>query len=330
MSILETRERVSRSLLDFARDQWAQMGVFVEASRRDLWAQDPEALLVFTLEVARDDARLFDEVLDWLRLNGDLISGRRLARLSPDAARSLVEAAVEWAWRHGSPLRLRLRDLEAPSEPTPLFEQPGLPGRSDDIFLRHGFAKPVTSPSEKSSRPEPTLPINFAFRLRALVGVSTRAEILRFLLTARTEAVTTLAVADAAVSTKRNASATLGDLAAAGVLERFWVGNEARFRIDRDRWATFLELEQVPDFRDWPALLGALAEIHRWLRSPEADKLSDYLRASEARRLMSGVGPLLARAGVPPVWEGEGADYWPSFVETTTAALELLGGQPAE
>jgi len=326
MPISEASERVSGALLHFARDQWAQMGVLVEASRRDTWAQDPEALLVFTVEVARDDARLFDEVLDWLRLNGGLVSGRRLSRMSEaNPARPLVEAAVEWAALNGSPLRLGSAVAQTPSEPVPLFGSPGLPGRSDETFLQHGFVKPATAPSNKSSTPDLSLPVNFAFRLRRSLGVSTRAEIVRFLLTSGGDAATTLAIAKAAASTKRNVNDTLGDLAAAGLIERFWVGNEARYRLDRDRWARFLGLEAVPSYRAWPELLGALGEIRRWLRSPEVEGLSDYLRASEARRLMSRAGPLLQRAGVPVVQAGEGAEYWASFVETVENALAALG-----
>lgn len=60
------------------------MGVFATARRADRWAADPEALLLFTLEVARADARLFDEVLDWLALNERLVSVQRLRNLYRD------------------------------------------------------------------------------------------------------------------------------------------------------------------------------------------------------------------------------------------------------
>jgi hypothetical protein len=36
--------------------------------QREEHAADPEALLLFTFEVGRNDPRLFDEVLDWLAL----------------------------------------------------------------------------------------------------------------------------------------------------------------------------------------------------------------------------------------------------------------------
>ncbi|MEX2645343.1 MAG: hypothetical protein WD249_03680 [Gaiellaceae bacterium] len=320
-----TSDRISRALLEFARDQWAQLGVFMETARRDQWAQDPEALLLFTLEVGREDARLFDEVLDWLRQNGDLVSARRLAHLSQgDPVRPLLEAAVEWAGRHGARLRLGSAGAPTQAEPVSVFRRPGLPGRADETFLRHGFVKPVTVPSQKSSEPDLSLPINFAFRLRRHFGVNARAEIVRFLLTSAVDSATTLAVSEAAASTKRNVSGALTELVAAGDIERYWVGNEARYRIDAERWAAFLALDVIPTYRDWPHLLRGLAEIRRWLARPDLEELSDYLRASEARRLMDVVGPMLQRAGVVVAKGGEGADYWPSFVETVESALAAL------
>jgi len=327
MSLSETRERVFSSLLDFARDEWAQMGVFLTGGRRDTWAQDPEALLVFSLEVARDDARLFDELLDWLRVNGDVVSGRRLAALAGhDPALPIVRAAVEWAAQHGSPLRLGSGFAAPHGEPAPLFRNAGLPGRADETFLAHGFLKPPTAPSGKSAAPNVELPINLAFRLRRHFGVNARAEIVRFLLTAGVPDATTLAISVAAASTKRNVSDALASLAAAGDVERYWVGNEARYRLDRERWARFLGLDpdRIPGHRDWPQLLHALAEIRRFLARLDLDELTDYLRASEARQLMKGVEADLRYAGVPVSHARTGGDYWETFVENVDAALATL------
>jgi hypothetical protein len=85
MSISDTRAEVEAALLAFAWDEWAQMGVLASPTRTSPWAQDPEALLGFTLELARADPRLFDEVLDWLVVNEHLISVRRLRSVdAPD------------------------------------------------------------------------------------------------------------------------------------------------------------------------------------------------------------------------------------------------------
>lgn len=327
MPVSETRERVFSSLLDFARDEWAQMGVFLTGGRRGTWAQDPEALLVFSLEVARDDARLFDELLDWLRVNGDVVSGRRLAALARhDPALPIVRAAVERAAQHGSPLRLGSGHVMPHGEPVPLFRNAGLPGRADEIFLAHGFLKPPTAPSGKSAAPNVGLPINLAFRLRRHFGVNARAEIVRFLLTTAVPDATTLAISVAAASTKRNVSDALASLAAAGDVERYWVGNEARYRLDRGRWARFLGLDpdRIPGHRDWPQLLHALAEIRRFLARPDLDELTDYMRAGEARQLMSRLKPVLGYAGVSVGDSGHGADYWPTFLQNVEGVLARI------
>jgi hypothetical protein len=329
MSISTVREDVSRKAVAFAWDQWSQMGVFATPQRpADAWAQDPEALLVFTLDIARDEPRLFDEVLDWLRANGSLVSGRRLTRLAaPDTETdALVRAAVAWAAKQGSPLRMGGDPPDVPAEPRMVSRVETTPLRADETFSAHAFLKSAAEPSGKSVAPPALAPINLAFRLRMLFGVGSRAEIVRYLLTADVPQTTTLAIADAAVSTKRNVNDALKDLASARAISRVVAGNEARYSIDRRRWGHFLELDsaEIPIFRDWPALLAALAEINRWLWRSDADTLGDYLRASETRRLTDRLRPLLVRAGVSVQDHGLGPDYWPSFVATVENALRLL------
>ena len=62
MPLSELRDRVRRGFLEFAWRQWAQAGVSANISGFDRWAIDPEALILFTITVARRDPRLFDEV----------------------------------------------------------------------------------------------------------------------------------------------------------------------------------------------------------------------------------------------------------------------------
>jgi hypothetical protein len=326
MSISTLRDEVQTTLVDFAWSQWAQMGVFASTDRRDPWAQDPEALLVFTLHIARREPRLFDELLDWLRLNGRLISGRRLASVCPrgDRERPVVEAAVDWARTHGSTIQIGDRHLVQKDE-EPLFETVRVTN-PDDVFRSHGYLKPATQPSFNSREPDLRAPINLAFRLRQHFGLaSSRAEIVRFLLTSGVPDANALAIADAARYAKRNVNETLAALVAAGDVERYTRGNEGRYSVDRARWADFLGIapDELPSYRDWPRLLLALRELARWLDDPRLADLSDYMRASEARALMERLEPTLTAAGVPVSRDGAGADYWPTFEQN----LERLLGQ---
>ena len=137
---------------------------------------------------------------------------------------------------------------------------------------------------------------------------------------------TALAIADAAVSVKRNVNNALADLVASGQLSRHTTGNVASYSLDRRRWADFLGLKEheTPTYRDWPRILGALADIDRWLYDPRNEGLDDYLRASEARRLVGRPGNTLAQAGIAVGREGQSEDYWPSFVTTVEAMVAAL------
>jgi len=321
------RQRLNAALLDFAWDEWAQMGVLATPGRRSPWAQDPEALLLLTLELARDDPRLFDEVLDWLGHNEPVVSTRRLRSLCEDCDdERLVSATLNWvAGRRGrQPPR-----PPAPGDraPEPLFRGLSAPVRSADAaFLAHGLLRPEAIPSGKSRDPDLTLPINFAFRLRHLLGVSARAETVRFLLTSDVQSASVAAVASSGGYAKRNVQEALRGLHAAGAVSVIAVGAERRYRTDRAVWAHLLgsDASDLPIHRDWPQLLGALRRMLRWLARPELARFSEYLLASQARDLLDEIHPRLAQAGVVTAASRGGDTGWKDLVETVERTLVAL------
>jgi hypothetical protein len=331
MRISELRSRVSDRLVEFAWDQWAQVGVFASSRRTDRWAADLEALLVFTFEVARDDPRLFDEVLDWLVLNERLVSIQRLRNLCrDDTDRALVEAALAWTaqWRRPR-TGPRSAAPVASAHGVQLFRDVRADGRrADKIFRTYGWLKPPTERSGKSRLPDVLAPINFAFRLRQLLGVGARAEVVRFLLTVNAPSATAQVISASAAYAKRNVQEALTALHLAGVIDAVTVGNEQRYSIDRERWATLLGLavDALPSERDWPELFHALRVLLRWLYDAQHDELSDYMLASEARTVADEILPELRRAGVRVGVDGRpGPDYWQDFVELASVAVDALG-----
>ncbi|HWH94055.1 MAG TPA: hypothetical protein VNT03_09350, partial [Baekduia sp.] len=145
MPISETRQRLERGLLDFAWNEWAQLGVLANAPRSSPWAQDLEALLVLSLDVARTDPRLFDEILDWLVRNEALVSIRRLRTLARHSREpSLIEGALDWLAQHRPKARFS-RPIKMASAPESrrLFFDEGFPiHRPDEPFLEHGWLRP--------------------------------------------------------------------------------------------------------------------------------------------------------------------------------------------
>jgi hypothetical protein len=316
MHISELRDDLRGRLVAFLWDQWGQLGVLAATSRRDAWAADPEALLLLSFEVGREEPRLFEEVLDWLATNERLISIQRLRNLARDEAdRALVESVLGWL---GARRRRVPQDpLRVEEHTEPFFRGFGFPvGEPDPAFLAHGFLKAPTELSGNSRPLDLRASIAFAFRLRALLGIGARAEAVRVLLTARAPWVNVQVIAASTAYSKRNVQEALNSLLAAGGVWASELGNEGRFEAPRERWRQFLEIDQLPLHEDWPQLFDAYRLLLRWLADPAHAGLSEYMLASEAREVMSAAAEDLRFAGVPvPLGGPDGAAYWPYFAE---------------
>lgn len=300
MSISELSEQLEESLDRFAWEEWAQMGIFATAGPPRKWAQDPEALLLFTFEVGRGDPRLFDEVLDWLITNEQLVNLRRLRSLSVDPEdQALTEAVIGWLGRQKPKARFAQTGLRQPQPAVqPLFFDEGFPvGQPDAAFAEHGWIRPAFTGTRKSVPPTIDAPINLTFRLRLLFGITARAELARLLLTMAPGA-TGATLARAAGFTKRNVHEALSSFERAGVVSVVGIGHELRYRIDHERWSKFLELPESIQHVDWVPMLLSLRRMLRWSREARRTEPSTYLFASRTRDLIERMRVDLLAAGI--------------------------------
>jgi hypothetical protein len=303
MDVSAFNRQFSDKLVAFAWDEWAQMGILATPHGRSPWAQDPEALIIFTLEVARREPRLFDELLDWMLVNEPLLSVRRLRAMCIDETdRSLTAATLAWL-AHQRP-RARLGDGAKGtngSTPQSLFHSEIAVSEHDEDFASAGWLRPPLSPSHKSQPPDPNAPINLAFRLRLILGVGIRAEVVRILLTTQAPWVNAQTLARSTGYAKRNVHDALAGLSAAGVVSAFTVSAEQRYTADRPAWAGLLccDPHELPVHRDWPQLLAVLRRVLRWSVQPDLAAKSGYLRASSACDLLETISSDLAVVGIP-------------------------------
>lgn len=324
-----TKRELDEAVADFVWSQWTQAGLAGVARRRDRWAIDLEALYLFSVRFAPREARLFGELLDWLRTNARLMSVKRLRNLTHDEwSRKLVEACILWAGIAPPATQRRARRTGA-SSPKALEALADLyVSTPDPAFAAFGFLWPETPASGKSLAPDVSQPINLSFRLRLLLGVSSRAEILRYLLTTEDKESSTSEIAHASGFGKRIINEALPELVESGVIEGRREGRELAYRLDTARWAAFLELStrSLPKYVDWIRLLSVLWEMVRWFDEDSTTERSEYLRASEARRLVQRIQADLLAAGVrmPDDRGAHGAHYWPVFMRTVEATLQML------
>lgn len=333
MSLTSSTNYFSEAVLDFVWRQWGQLGVFAAARTPDRWCQDPEALLVFSLEVARREPRIFDELLDWVQVNRDTLMVHRVRHLLShgDAPpRGLVDAALA---------RTGAQKLARPSVPAPGLE-PVFPTLGivlepfDEVFQAHGYARPPFRGSGKSRKAPTDTAIALAFKLRAAFGATARSEALRYLLVRGGEA-STVDVAEAAMMSRFGVQQTLDELASAGLIRRRLKGKrDFRWSAERQVLEAWLATAdgQLPAWIGWPAIFRGLIEIWRWLHDPSRGAESPYVLASGAARLMRRVIPLFEGQGL--AWlprhpdEVPIATYLPTFQEDIAALAAILNGVP--
>jgi hypothetical protein len=327
MSLQHLTNTFEEAMLSFVWRQWGQMGVSAPVGRRDAWCQDPEALLLFSLEVARREPRIFDEVLDWLGAYGSELMRQRLQNLlrdDPHANLPLVSAAMESAKLPG------LIPAKGKVQPPPhadwgaVFEGPHVRLAEvlllDPVFLAHDLRRPPFHRSSKSSPPSLSERVNFGFRLRAAFGPTTRAEVIRCLLlrpgrehgTAEIAALTSLSRVGVHQALDAFARAGLCETAQKGRKDLIWW-------VEASRWREWLGVEpaEMPQWVDWVSVYRGLAVLWRWFHHTGRESETDYIRASRARDAMLAAAPLLTNKGLAwkptPPERFRGVDYWDAF-----------------
>ena len=339
MSLTKFRQDFREALLSFIWRQWAQAGVSGHAAKKDSWTIDPEALLLLSAEVGRYEARMFDEVLDWLLTNARRISLQRLKNLlksDPEYPTGLLASIGDCIQAYDPAVRWTFAsDRDGTQKKEPLFMlQDGKPllvsGEPDPHFARHGYLRTSYKPSNKSMLPVLSKPFNIAFRLRQFFGVNSRAEVVRVLMLHRGGELKIATIADAAGFAKRNVNEALTGLAEAGVIQVRCRGKENLYAMHPAHWLELLELREkdLPEWLDWPKLFRTFSLIHRWQDNVTRRELSLYMQSSEARQLMRRLAPDLSgalpglRLTDDRLYQGE--DYLRVFVNDTERILRRL------
>jgi hypothetical protein len=303
------------NILDFLWRQWSALGIAGGARTEDKWAIDPEALLIFSLEMARYEPRLFDEILDWIIVNAKWIDNQRLRGIvkgkNENAVRLLSAVAsfvskeagtYERKWKsisllakhsptNGAEILFRAKEGRAYPEPR----------NASAPFQDFGFLREPIS-VRKMTKPVPVAPrSNIRFLLRALFGVGSRAECILFLLTH--EAGHPSEIAKAIGISFMGARNTLIELSGSGlVLTRIKGKRKIEYWILQKRWWEFLsgvKLEDagIPVWIDWISLFSALMNV--WNVLVEADKTqSDYMRSSKLREGMETISREFLKSGL--------------------------------
>jgi hypothetical protein len=281
---------VQELAVDTAWSLWTELGVSGSVRHHSDVGVDLEALILATAYLGRLDARLLVESLDWCVGNSRFASSDRLRNLLR-AADANVQSAFG---RYAATVR-KLRRVSWPGTGEP-----------------YDF-----SPTRSSLPPDLRRPALVQLRLRALLGVSARAEVVRWLLDQPDRFVGSLELSMKAAYRKDNIADTLDLLSRAGLVVETTMtptGNQRVFRLDQasELVKALLQWSIVPQQR-WDACFRVIVSLVEFASSsveraaPRAANIQGLLRTLQSDLRWLGTFPAL-RLGVDAV--NEDFDNW--------------------
>ncbi len=334
-------------LLNFLWRQWSALGVAGHSRSDDPWIIDPEALLLFTCTLGRHEPRLFDEVIDWLQVNGPFINILRLKRIlrTEKFAGGRVLAAVAGLMSKGAEV-LKWKKLAESAEPAVSPEGSSsrktgrlmpIIGDPDPHFARYGLKRGPLRLRGYSQTFRPTAQTNLLPQLRALFGINVRCEIVLYLLTH--EAAHPSQIARDSYYFSRAVQNALVDMSRSGIVQLRSAGREKNYWLKPEHWAVLLNRDEELRNDDvvslnsglfarwitWPPLFRALERIWSKLTDAKLMTLDPLLQSSEVRQLIIEVRPSIERAGFDKALSDDrqylSEKYLPVFLSDITRLL---------
>jgi len=280
-------------VLDLLWRQWTTLGI---AGHGKQWFGSPidtEALLLLTCTAGRYDARLFDAMVEWVRVNGQYINVQRLKRIistedfagvqvvrAVAATASNSVSAAKWAStktvdRKGEPVQLFFlkdgRPMPTVREHDPIFKEHGL---IRDRYEARGVVQ--------SFRPEPVA--NLVMRLRAFLGVNARCEIITYLLLNDQGSPSSLA--RDAYYFPLTISKAMAEMRDSGYLTSRINGRRRDHRLEPRGWRDLFLGDSRPPWVVWPRLFRAFEALWLFFWDAALPNKEPLAQASSLRRLL--------------------------------------------
>ncbi len=293
LSLTNYRADFRDRVLDLLWRQWTALGVTGHGAQLRGSPIDPEALLLLTCTAGRYDARLFDAMVEWVETNGQYINVQRLKRIisteefggeqvlrAVAATASTSVSAAKWA---------TTMTVERKGKPVPLFYlKDGRPlptvREHDPTFKEHGLLRDQYEARGVVQRFRPEPAANLVLRLRALLGVNARCEIITYLLLNDQGSPSSLA--RDVYYFPLTISKAMAEMRDSGYLASRVNGRRRDHRLVPDGWRDLLLGSERPPWIVWPRLFRALEALWLFLWDGALLKKEPLAQASSLRRLL--------------------------------------------
>jgi hypothetical protein len=300
--LTKSKDQFQDQIFDFLWRQWSTLGIAgTVASKNDNRIIDPEALLLFSLGICRYEPRLFDEIIDWLFQNGRFINVQRLQQIQHnyDFHCGPQLGAIAGMLAKKTNYRLKWSGLakqycQLKNEPL-FFNKDGsvLPcpqeKEADPDFLSHGLRRGPVNLRGYSQPFDSQNPACLLLRLRALFGISARAEILCLL--ASIKEIHPSRAARITSYYQKTIQTTLVEMAQSGVILTRTSKKEKFYRLKPQALDSLLKPNgQSADWICWPPLFKTVEVIWEMLCEFAGQEMDTLLLYSELKKRMSAAG----------------------------------------
>ncbi|MGH2378328.1 MAG: hypothetical protein ACRDGT_07610 [Candidatus Limnocylindria bacterium] len=223
-------------LLDLLWSLWEELGVPGTVRRRhgDVFI-DPEPLVLFTALHGRLDPRLRDESIDWVITHGEYVSKARIKNLRKS-----------WSAEEDTSFARYAATVNA-------YTELGWPDDDATVLSFRPRARAVL----RDLAPTPLL----SLRIRAMFGVSARAELIRVFVSNPDAAFTATELAEETAYVRRQVVRALESLQLAGLIRSLRAGANTRFELARGADLAALVGPRPARSPRWQAVLLVFKEI---------------------------------------------------------------------
>ncbi|MBI4802605.1 MAG: hypothetical protein HY796_08800 [Elusimicrobia bacterium] len=314
----EYREQLLDLILNFLWRQWSALGVLGTSSSEDEWILDPEPLLLFSLETARYEPRLFDEILSWLWTNGALLDIARIKKLllernSEETARVvggtlnyLVDFADNRKWQgivkfanekflvNSKDKAVRALFRLRTGEPHPMAKD------ADWRFIPFNLNRPKILRIRRGADVPVNAQTNIRFLLRRLFGVGARSEVILYLLTHESGA--PAEIADATGYFWLTIRDVLEDLRGSRQILTKQKGKRIEYWLSQNKWWDFISSSaqetRRPKWLNWAEIYTALYILWNTVDEIAGGSESEYMKSSRLQDSLEKLSSEFAQAGI--------------------------------
>jgi len=336
MSLKKFRDHLLERVLTLLWKQWTALGIPGGEKLDKNLVLDPESLLVFSLQIARYEPRLFDEILSWLATNDHWLDASRLRNILKRQGKNearVVGGALQFAlqetgshkWEklteqfrvgHAKGSKKSIAKLSSDifkQQPRadsvePLFKEKSgkfhplvLKEKEEPSFMIFFLNRPPIKNLKEAQGVPVNATTNIRFLLRALFGVGSRSECILYLLTHLGGHPREMA--EAIGLFWLGVQQILVDLAASGLVQIRSKANKSEYWIPQKKWWGFLssqeaETVQMAKWLSWIPIYESLLHLWNFVDELSRSEESDYMKSSKMKDSLEILSKGFSHAGL--------------------------------